>query len=416
MSDPRPVSAAAARRYLVLRHLLTPPRSLPPGPESVMRVFGRLGVLQFDPLEVAGRNHDLTLLARIDGYRREDTDHLLYVERALYETYNKSLNLVPTVELPLYRVTWDAYAAGERARETFATHAEVVEELVTRIRKEGPLSATDFEAREAVEWYWRPTNVVRAVLEALALTGALALARRDGNKRVYDLAERLFPAELLAQRLPERAGHRHRLLSRYRAHGLLGTGAGEVWMGTGSGELRKELRAELHEEGTLVHLAVEGVRGLRSMPAADLPILEEAEAEVAAGSPPGGSARGVAFLAPLDPVVWDRPLLRQLFAFDYVWEVYVPAAKRRWGYYVLPLLFGDRLVGRIEPRLDRKTGTLDVLGLWFEDGFDPLAEPELAPALAAALRAHQAFGGLTKVRLPRSRRHADLVRAVKREL
>ena len=415
MSDPRPVSAAAARRYLVLRHLLAPPRWLPPGPESVLRVFERLGVIQFDPLEVAGRNHDVTLLARIDGYRREDTDALLYVERALYETYNKSLNLVPTAELPLYRVTWDGFAASERARETFATHAEVVDELLTAIRENGPMSATDFDAREAVDWYWRPTNVVRAVLEALAQAGVLGLARRDGNRRIYDLAERLFPAELLAQRLPEREGRRHRVLSRYRAHGLLGTGGAEIWMGTGGSELRNELRAELHADGTVVPVHVEGVRGLRSLPAEDLPILDAAEAELEAGATPGGSPPGVALLAPLDPFVWDRALLRQLFDFDYLWEVYVPAAKRRWGYYVLPLLFGDRLVGRIEPRLERKTGTLQVLGFWFEDGFDP-AEPGFAAALADALRAHLEFAGLTKVRFPRSRRHADLVRAVKQEL
>ena len=416
MTDARDVSAAAARRFLVLRHLLAPPRSLPPGTESVMRVFERLGSLQFDPLEVAGRNHDLVLLARIDGYRREHTDELLYVERRLYETYNKGLSLVPTAELPWYRVTWDAYAAGEHARKTFAAQAELVEELLTRIREQGPLSPTDVEAREAIDWFWRPTNVVRAVLEALALAGTLALARRDGNRRVYDLAERLFAAELLAERRPEREQRRHKLLSRHRAHGLLGAGGQqEIWIGTGAGTLRRELHAELLAEGVLVQVRVEGVKGVRHLLADELPLLAEAEAEVAVAEPPGARAPAAAFLAPLDPLVWDRGLLRQLYGFDYVWEVYVPAAKRRWGYYVLPLLFGDRLVGRIEPRLDRRTGVLDVLGLWLEDGFDP-AEPGFATALAEALRAHLAFGELAKVRFPRTRRHAALVRAVKAEL
>jgi uncharacterized protein YcaQ len=411
----RAVSAAAARRFLVLRHLLAPPRSLPPGPASVERVFERLGVVQFDPLEVAGRNHDVTLLARIDGYRREHADELLYVRRTLYETYNKSLNLVPTAELPLYRVTWDAFAAGEHARKTFETHADLVEELLQRIREHGPVSATDFEARESIDWYWRPTNQVRAVLEALAQAGVLALSRRDGNRRVYDLSERLFPSELLAERPPEREGRRHRLLSRYRAHGLLGTAGQEVWMGTGSGELRKELRAELVAEGILVPVRVEGVRSPVLTLAAELSLLAEAEAEVERGDPPGGREAGVAFLAPLDPLMWDRKLLQQLYGFDYIWEVYVPAAKRRWGYYVLPVLFGDRLVGRIEPKLDRKTGTLEMLGVWFEDGFDPAAEPAFAAAFAEALRAHMAFADLTRVRW-RGRRHAAFVRDVKAAL
>ncbi|HEY7794286.1 MAG TPA: crosslink repair DNA glycosylase YcaQ family protein [Gaiellaceae bacterium] len=412
----RAVSAATARRFLVLRHLLAPPRSLPPGPASVERVFERLGAVQFDPLEVAGRNHDVTLLARIDGYRREHTDELLYVRRTLYETYNKSLNLVPTAELPLYRVTWDRFAASEHARQTFEANAELVEEVLARIREQGPLSATDFDARESIDWYWRPTNVVRAVLEALAQAGVLALARRDGNRRVYDLAERLFPPDLLAERPPELEGRRHRLLSRYRAHGLLGTASQEVWMATGTGELRRELRAELVAAGVLAPVRVEGIKSPALMLADELPLLAEAEAEVERGEPPGGRPPGVAFLAPLDPFVWDRKLLQQLHGFDYLWEVYVPAAKRRWGYYVLPVLFGDRLVGRIEPRLDRKTGTLDVLGLWFEDDFDPAAAPGFATAFADALRAHLAFGGLTKVRFPRSRRHAALVRTVKADL
>jgi hypothetical protein len=118
---------------------------------------------------------------------------------------------------------------------------------------------------------------------------------------------------------------------------------------------------------------------------------------------------GVALLAPLDPLVWDREVLRSLWDFDYLWEVYVPAAKRRWGYYVLPLLWGERFVGRIEPRIERKTGTLRVLGLWWEDGFEPLDEPGFVDELAAALRAHAAFLGATKVVLPRTARNRVLV-------
>ena len=110
---------------------------------------------------------------------------------------------------------------------------------------------------------------------------------------------------------------------------------------------------------------------------------------------------GVAFLAPLDPLAWDRDMLLRLWDFDYRWEVYVPLAKRRWGYYVLPLLWGDRLVGRIEPRIDRAAGTLRILGLWWEDGFDPLAEPGFVDAFVDALRAHAAFADLGKVAMPR---------------
>jgi uncharacterized protein YcaQ len=424
--DPRPVAAPVARRFLVLRHLLAPPRSLPAEPASVMRVVERIGSLQFDPLEVAGRNHDLTLLARVAGYRREWTEALLYVTRELYETYNKQLSLVPTAELPWYRLAWDRARASHEGG-AFDEHAPLVEELLGRMRAIGPMSSTDLEPRAAIDWSWRPTNPVRAILEALGEAGILGIARREGNRRAYDLVERLFPADLLARRPPEGEQHRHRLLSRYRGNGLLGaTGDGTLWAGTGKAPLRAAVLAELVDAGGIVPVAVEGLKGHRYIVADEVPILEQAAAEVASeGRPdgwrvgrPGGAEPGAAFLAPLDPLVWDRSLLLRLWGFDYRWEVYVPAAKRRWGYYVLPLLYGDRFVGRIEPRIDRAAGTLRILGLWWEAGFEPLsdANPGFAAAFTAAVRAHLEFAGLRQVTMPRTAPHRAFAAVVRARL
>ena len=414
MSEIRQVSAAAARRFLVLRHLLAPPRSLPAEQESVLRVVDRLGSLQFDPLEVAGRNHDLVLLARIAGYRREWTDHWLYEDRRLYETYNKSLNIVPVAELPWYRWIWDRM--GRRHNEgAFDDHAPLVEELLGRMRDGGTLLPRDVGAREAIDWYWRPTNQVRAILEALAEVGTIGIARREGNLRVYDLAERLFPPEILADHRPDEEQQRFRLLARYRGNGLLGaSGNQELWVGgTGYSADRAARRNTLVDEGRLVPITVEGIKGERFVVGEDLDYLGQAEHELASGISPGGVDPAVTFLAPLDPLCWDRDLLRRLFDFDYVWEVYVPAPKRRWGYYVLPVLYGDRLVGRIEPRIDRRAGTLRVVGTWFEPGFDPLAEPGFVAALAEALAAHRDFGDLDSVDFERPGKLRDLATAVR---
>jgi uncharacterized protein YcaQ len=403
VSEIRRVSAAVARRFLVLRHLLAPPRSLPAEPESVLRAVDRLGSLQFDPLEVAGRNHDLVLLARIAGYRREWTDHWLYEDRRLYETYNKSLNIVPVAELPWYRYIWDRMQRRHEAA-AFDEHAPLVEELLGRMREHGTLLPRDVGARETIDWYWRPTNQVRAILEALAEVGMIGIARREGNLRVYDLAERLFPPDVLADRRPEREQQLHRFLARYRGHGLLGaSGNQELWVGgTGYSADRASMRAELMEAGRLLPVAVEGIKGDRFVVAEDQAFLDRAEAEIRDGATPGGAEAAATFLAPLDPLCWDRDLLRRLFDFDYVWEVYVPAAKRRWGYYVLPLLYGDRLVGRIEPRIDRRAGALQVIGAWFEPGFEPLGAPGFVAALAHALRAHRDFADLETVNVPRA--------------
>ncbi len=416
-----------ARRFLVLRHLLAPPRSLPAGIESILTVVDRVGSLQFDPLAVAGRNHDLVLHARVDGYDGAWTEELLYGRRLLFEAYNKGLSLLPTRELPWYRVTWDRHAILH-GRETFVEHDAAVERVLERIRTEGPLSSLDFEREPAIDWYWGPTSKVRAILEALAEAGILGLARRDGNRRYYDLIERLLPGDLLAIRPPESEQLRHKLLSRYRGNGLLGaTGSGELWSGLAATAhpdpearppTRAQLLAGLVERGELTPVSVEGLRGVRYIVTDELGILAQAEREVAAEEGghvhrPGGSEPAVAFLAPLDPFVWDRDLLLRLFGFDYRWEVYTPAAKRRWGYYVLPLLFGDRLVGRIEPRIDRKSRAIRILGAWWEDGFDPLEERGFVPALAAAVEAYRAFGGATKVTWPRTRAGRALAAAVR---
>jgi hypothetical protein len=419
-----------ARRFLAIRHFLAPARSLPADPESVMTVVDRVGSLQFDPLEVAGRNHDVVLLARIADYRREWTDALLYEERRLFEAYNKMLSILPTAELPYYRISWDR-ARAQHDGGAFDEHAPLVEEMLERIRSKGRLSSRDVGPRAAIDWYWRPTNQVRAILEALAEAGILGIARREGNQRVYDLVERLFPAGLLAERQPPREQFRHKLLSRYRAHGLLrGTGLGETFFGTYPSRAhgtedglplgtatRKLLLAELVAAGELLPVEIDGVRGgTRYLVASEAELLCQAEDEVKSGAPPGGQAPGVAFVAPLDPLVWDRDFLRTCYDFDYLWEVYVPAAKRRWGYYVLPILWGDRFVGRIEPRIDRKADTLRVLGAWWEDGFDPLAEDGFVDALVDALNAHRRFGGVRKVAWPRSARLRALGAEVRKRL
>lgn len=390
-----------------------------------MAVVDRIGSLQFDPLEVAGRNHDLVLQARIAGYRREITDELLYGRRLLFEAYNKALNLLPTRELPYYRITWEEGENG-RAGRVALDQAALTEKILAEIDRDGPKCSSDFEREAAIEWWWGPTSAVRAVLDALTVAGRLSLARREGNRRYMDRTERLFPADLLAIRIPEAEQLRHKLLSRYRGHGLLGTGgSGELWYGTGAGPGRARMRDELIERGELVPVSVDGVKGARFVVGDEMPLLAQAERELEAqagghargddGAGSGaaaGAAAGCSFLAPLDPILWDRGILEPLYHFDYRWEVYTPAAKRRWGYYVLPILFGDRLVGRIEPRVDRKGGPVRILGLSWEAGFDPLAEAGFTAAFAAALDAYRQFGAAGWIVPPAGTVHRSLFREV----
>jgi len=377
-----------------------------------MGVVERLGLLQFDPLEVPGaRNHDLTLHARIAGYRRDWCEALLYgPDRRLIELYNKSLNILPMHELPHYRITWQRNTAAADAG-ILKEQADVAQAILRRLKSDGPLSTAAFsEHAHAVDWWWAPTRASRAVMEALFITGRIGIAHREGNRRYYDLIERLVPSELIEVRESEEDARRHRLLSRYRAVGLtapIGTQT-EVMYSTGSTAERKRWTDELVEHGELIPVAVESLRTTRYVIASEEPIIE------AAAEPTSLARPGVSFLAPLDPLIWDRRMLRELFGFDYLWEVYVPEARRKWGYYVLPMLYGDRFVGRIEPRLERKTKTLRVVGVWFEPGFEPMEDPAFIGALREAVEAYQTFVGATKVVWPRTRPGRDLAGALRR--
>jgi uncharacterized protein len=358
----------------------------------VLGIFRRWGSIQFDPLAVAGRSHDLVLHARVAEYDPAWCE-LLYERREIFEAYNKGLSLVSTDELPWFRVI-----SSRNASRVLAENADAAGRVLERIRAEGPLSSLDFESERGptTDWFGVPTNAVRAVLEAYAVTGVLGLARREGNRRYYDVVERLLPAELLAREIPLKEQLRHKLLSRYRAHGLLGVGGADIFGGIGPARPdprwpeypgRTALREELVASGELVPVDVENVRGKRFVLGAEIELLED----------PPEPAPSVAFLPPFDPLVWDRGLLGSLFGFEYVWELFVPPAKRRWGWYVLPMLFGDRLVGRIEPRFDRAGGRVEVVGLWWEDGFAPRSAEGFVEAMRDALRAYLRFGSATRV-------------------
>jgi uncharacterized protein len=382
------VTAEQARRFLVARHFLSPARSVAGGLDGVLEVFRKFGAIQFDPIAVAGRNHDLVLHARVADYEPAWCDEL-YERREIFEATNKALSFVPTSEFP-----WFRHVMGRKGprfhNAALADNADVAERVLARIRAEGPLSSLDFEREsgQTKDWFGMPENAVRSVLEAYTVTGVIGLARRDGKRRYYDLLERLLPADVLAREVPEREKRLHKLLSRYRAHGLLAAGgAGGTFDRIANPPERKELQKELVEVGALVPVEVEGMRGKRFVLAEELALLEA----------PPEPAPSVAFVAPFDSLLWDTALLASVFGFEYVWEGFFTPAKRRWGYYVLPILFGDRLVGRIEPRIERDEGVVHVLDVWWEDGFAPGRADGFVDAMRDALRAYLRFAGAERL-------------------
>lgn len=377
------LSAAAARRFL-LRHQWLDGKDHPGGKEGIMAYMRSVRCIQFDPLNIAGHNHELVLQARFADFRPETARSLLYEDRLLLDAWDKNMSIVLTEDWPFF----ERYR--RRAYERYSGNDEVsalVEAVRGELNRRGPLSSLELEWSHKVDWAWAPARASRAVLESMYFWGELAVHRRQNTRRYYDFASRLLPSALLDAPDPNQSDddyadwYVHR---RIGSIGLLWNRSGDGWLGIShlkSGP-RTAALARLRTEDRIREVQVEGIGPPLYVRTSDVQVLESAVQEAAEGVP-DGHACAVA-LAPLDNLLWERKLLLQLFGFDYRWEVYKPAALRQYGYYVLPLLYGDRFVARIEPVLDRSTGALNVSGWWWEPGETVRTVP--ASALAGGLQ------------------------------
>ena len=359
------LTKAEARRFLVNYHGLGA-KAVFKGKEGIVEYFERAGAIQFDPLDVVGRNPDLVLQARIPAYKRKMLNDLLYRERKLIDHFDKQMSIHLTREWQHRRRIRETYAA---ASVHWITHRQSraaldkLDEVFAALKAKGAAlsSALDF-GRAGNPGGWGSSRVAGVALEYLFAIGKVGIhSRRNAQKVFADIAE-LLPEELLNAPDPF-AGEEEFLLwyaeKRVAAVGIAGDRQGGTWLAYYfyDGAIRKKYLHKLVETGTLSPVRVEGGTAPLYMPTAALDILNSAEEKTAK----------VRFLAPLDNLLYDRTLVSKLFDFDYSWEVYTPVVKRKYGYYVLPVLYGDKLVARFEPEHHRG-GELVVKNWWWEPG------------------------------------------------
>ncbi|HEX7974755.1 MAG TPA: crosslink repair DNA glycosylase YcaQ family protein, partial [Anaerolineales bacterium] len=303
--------------------------------------------------------------------------------------YGGGLFIYPMSELPYWRVPMGQIASGGRWASFAASHPELVEEVLGELRRRGPLGNRDFNSRARVNSY-RGGKDSALALYALWITGELMIHHRRGFERVYDFYDNIAPAEFQRAANPQEA---EAFFAR-KAAAWQGLVTERVWRNGLSHFLERRLSSEearrllesLVHAGELAPLRVESSKETWYLPGGDLPLL----AQLQAGGIPqawqpleGTTRREAVFLAPLE-IVSARGRAGWLFDFEYLWEVYKPADKRRWGYYTLPVLYGDRLVARLDPKLVRSTSTLVLNGFWLEDSISG-EEPEFAAALGRGL-------------------------------
>ena len=342
------------------------------GKDGAFAYVRQAGCIQYDPVDVCGKNAELTLWPRVKGFRKEMLRELLYKDRLLVDYADKELSIWPTEDWPYF----SSYRERSRSLgETFEGLKGLREQAITYIDQNGPVCSDSLPVEGAIFWHssmhwsgnWhKPSQAARSVLEQLYTDGELIIHHKQGSRKYYDLARKHIPAAVLEAENPcstEDDFLAWRVVRRIGAVGLLWDKNSTAFLGIPlNAAKRKAILSRLADEKSICPLMVEGMKTPFYYLAEDDPLMQQILNGTADPKP------RMSFIAPLDPLMWDKSLVLSLWDFRYAWEIYTPAAKRKYGYYTLPILFGDRFAGRIEAVADRKEQILRVKGLWWEPG------------------------------------------------
>jgi uncharacterized protein len=377
-------TAVSATRSQVVRFLLETQGLLPHNRTDLLTEIRRLEVVQIDPVAALERNQHLVLVARLPTYRPAALDALL-TSGKVFEYFALAACVMPIEDYPIFAGSRRRYT--ERVAPALARLGSVADEIRAILAERGPQPSRAFESAHRVHGWWDTTGprtkATSHALNLLLYSGEVMVVRREGNTRWFDLARHAVPAAMFdaGQRMPT-AEADAALFAKY-CRGARIFDASDPHFGWRRPMPRPERRAAL---------AIEGVERRYWMLASDVSSLEAARRR-----PPTARAR---FLPPLDNLLHDRGRLLDLFGFDYTWEVYTPAARRRYGYYAMPILLGDQLIGRIDPQLDREHNRLVVNALYLERGVR--VTERLRTVLRRSLAAFARWHGAAEVRVRRT--------------
>jgi len=360
----QPMTAAQARLLLLDAQALTARPLMPLDAPKLGEMIERMGFVQVDSINVVHRAHHLILASRFDRYKPAMLDQLLESDRVLFEHWTHDASYIPTRWFNHWVPRFERGRTSQWWRDRMGPQfSNLAAHVLERIAAEGPLLSRDFEHDRKGEpggwWGWKPQ---KAALEILWRTGEVLITRRENFQKVYDLAARV----LLAAANPQRPSEGEQVeWACATALERLGSATprelAAFWNAIPIDEARKWCDAALRVR-RVVQVQVQSADGSKPRLAVAFPDWRN---RLASASTPPKRAR---LLCPFDPVLRDRDRARRLFNFDYRFEAFVPATRRQFGYYVMPILDGDRLVGRVDPKFHRNEGLLKVRCLWWEPG------------------------------------------------
>ena len=377
MPDLVVIDKAHARRFLLGHLRLLPPRQLH-GKQGVLDYIRHVNCIQYDPINVVGQNPHLVLQSRVHGYQPALLNALLYEDRQLVDGFDKMMSIYPVEDWPEFASYRELMVSGYTESGPAAEASKLVESVRNEIELRGPLSSLELEEQTRIDWWLAGSiRAVRIALDILLYGGQTVVHHRVGTRRYFELAERLLPPDLIEAPQPHASQEAYLEWHVFRRAGGLGlvdqrvTGKFGGMVGWSGGRVKAAI-ARLVEKSWLVPVAIEELPRQRFyIRRDDLPALEAAATSYR-------GEQGAALIAPLDNLMWDLNLVEMLFGFRYAWEVYKPADKRDYGYYVLPVLYGDRLVARLDPEFARAGRVLRIKKWWWETGVDMKDEAMLA--------------------------------------
>ncbi|MGC6175536.1 winged helix-turn-helix domain-containing protein [Lacrimispora sp. 38-1] len=371
------------------------------GKQGVMDFIRQAGCIQFDPVDVCGKNAELVLQSRIRRFSKQMLSDLLYQDRVLVDYFDKNLSIFPVGDWPYFERFRKQHRQWERSHE--AVHG-AQGQVKRYIADHGPVCSGDLDMPDKVDWYWSRTKLSRAVLEHMYFTGELAVHHKAGSIKYYDLIETCIPETILSSPDPYPDEHDHhtwRILRRIGAVGLMWNRASDAWLnidGLKSAE-RSAVFTRLLKEEKIKKVQIKGIKEELYMLVEDIPLARQCEDHIS-------WKKRCEFIAPLDNLLWDRKLIQALFGFDYKWEIYTPPEKRRYGHYVLPVIYGDRFIGRIEASADTKKQTLLVKNIWFEPGVK--RSKSMDEAIDAAIRRFSIFNQCREIIMEESYKNGEI--------
>lgn len=356
----RTISKQQAARFLLLHHGLIGPYRYT-GKEGALAFIRSVGSIQYDPVDVCGRNAELVLQARVKGFRKEMLQELLYQDRKLIDFWDKCMAIFPVEDWP--------YFARKRNAPIYNVESlgPTLDGVRQTIRENGPCCSEDIpNGKTKIRWPWGTAPAGRAALEALFFQGELIIYKKQGTRKYYDLASRHVPKGLLTANDPNEtleAYHQWMVARRIGAVGLLWNRASDAYLEIQELDASARTAAieSLCAEGMLIPVQVEGIRWPFYFHAQELPMLETACSE-------RRLMPRCELLPPLDNLLWDRRLVEAIFGFSYHWEIYTPREKRQYGPYVLPILYGEGFVGRVEVVCARMEKRIEIKRIWAEPG------------------------------------------------